>query len=259
MVVQHIKRFIIILLASILLFTITSCKGVYSKPVVFENDYYRYVIEQKKFFHGIYVIGFTELGLEQKELIFPYYIDDIPVVGVGYQYQIAFWTWDIINEFNSVKLEKLYYPLNMNDFSNCTISGYSNLPNCFILSKKLSWTSSFELKGGICSFFDYLSFSLDTNFSQDLIRKIANVEYLYNYDNAPSDNYYWIDSFNNSLISFIPPNPTRQDFVFIGWFKEPECLNEWDFNVDYTSDEILFNEINQYTAYNGISLYAKWI
>lgn len=26
-----------------------------------------------------------------------------------------------------------------------------------------------------------------------------------------------------------PPNPTKEGYIFDGWYKEPECVNEWNF------------------------------
>jgi uncharacterized protein (TIGR02145 family)/uncharacterized repeat protein (TIGR02543 family) len=41
-----------------------------------------------------------------------------------------------------------------------------------------------------------------------------------------------------------PAEPTRTDYSFAGWFKEPECSNKWDFGVDVVSGPVV--------------LYAKW-
>jgi len=41
-----------------------------------------------------------------------------------------------------------------------------------------------------------------------------------------------------------PPNPTYTDYVFGGWYKEPECVNSWYFNTD--------------VVISDTTLYAKW-
>lgn len=42
-----------------------------------------------------------------------------------------------------------------------------------------------------------------------------------------------------------PSNPTKADNIFDGWYKEPQCVNVWNFNAD--------------TVTSNITLYAKWI
>jgi uncharacterized repeat protein (TIGR02543 family) len=40
-------------------------------------------------------------------------------------------------------------------------------------------------------------------------------------------------------------DPTREGYTFKGWYKEPECTNEWDFNTDTATE-------------NKTKIYAKW-
>ena len=82
---------------------------------------------------------------------------------------------------------------------------------------------------------------------------------MYNYDNCPNDGYYWVDSYDNELITFIPPNPEREGYIFEGWYKEEDCINKWDFNTDKTGEELIIEENSQYNEYPGIYLYAKWV
>ena len=82
--------------------------------------------------------------------------------------------------------------------------------------------------------------------------------YLYNYVGCPNGGEYWVDSYDASPISFIPPEPEREEYRFCGWYKEPECINAWDFEKDVTGEELVISRDNQYTEYEGIYLYAKW-
>jgi hypothetical protein len=80
---------------------------------------------------------------------------------------------------------------------------------------------------------------------------------MYNYDNSPNEGYYWVDNYTNGLIEFIPPTPIREGYEFKGWYKEPECLNAWDFWEDILGDDILIGS-QQILEYTGTYLYAKW-
>ena len=82
---------------------------------------------------------------------------------------------------------------------------------------------------------------------------------MYNYNENPNDGYYWVDSYNESVITFIPPEPQRDGFAFAGWYKEAECINKWDFSIDITGKEIVLSPNKTYDTYEGIYLYAKWI
>lgn len=77
----------------------------------------------------------------------------------------------------------------------------------------------------------------------------ANVEYYLNFE---TEELYYIDFCeNDEKIQYIPPVPVREGYVFDGWYNEPECLNEWNFE----ENKILFDFEN----FNITKLYAKWI
>jgi len=101
----------------------------------------------------------------------------------------------------------------------------------------------------------------------------ANVSYYYNYENAPNggfywiddySNEYWIDDFNGEIIKYPPENPTREGYEFMGWYKEAECTNKWNFDVDivpvksYGVDSPDWNALRENYKYNETALYAKW-
>ena len=58
----------------------------------------------------------------------------------------------------------------------------------------------------------------------------ANVPYCLNYD---GNNYYYIDYYESGKkILYIPPEPQRDGYSFRWWFKETNCVNQCNFNVD---------------------------
>lgn len=66
-------------------------------------------------------------------------------------------------------------------------------------------------------------------------------------------------SFNLTVMKgFIPPEPQREGYTFEGWYKEEECINEWNFDVDITKEEIRLSTISRFEEYPGTYLYAKW-
>ena len=58
------------------------------------------------------------------------------------------------------------------------------------------------------------------------------------------------------MIEYIPNSPTRDGYTFGGWYKEPECINTWDFTTD-TIPQTQYDE-NEKEIYQETKLYAKW-
>ncbi len=49
----------------------------------------------------------------------------------------------------------------------------------------------------------------------------------------------------------------RDGYAFDGWYKEPECMNRWDFDAD-TLPEVKYTD-DEEEIYQETKLYAKWI
>lgn len=81
--------------------------------------------------------------------------------------------------------------------------------------------------------------------------RAANVAYFYNYENAPNDGYYWLDDLEDGeKITYIPENPTREGYLFGGWFKDEACTEVWDFETDTITKPA--------EGYYENKIYAKW-
>ena len=85
----------------------------------------------------------------------------------------------------------------------------------------------------------------------------ANVVYDINYLNEEYK-YHSVDNYEyGSLIEIIPPIPERDGYTFDGWYKEPECINEWNFETDTLPELKLDDEGNE--IFQETALYAKWV
>ena len=55
----------------------------------------------------------------------------------------------------------------------------------------------------------------------------------------------------------IPPIPERDGYAFDGWYKESDCINEWDFETDALPQAQVDDQGQE--IYQETKLYAKWI
>ena len=213
----------------------------------YESGYFRYAVSTEDDVQKAYLIGLTELGEQQKTLVYPEYIDQIKVYGLGYNRQ-SIWYLEEVLDFESENLEKLFLPTNPKE---------SNHPGAYLPNGvEVAWNLDRGNYGGIgqCKaavwgYNYYVHFVKP--YESDLTNYIANVSYMYNYVGAENEGYYWVDSYDAATITFIPPNPERLGYLFGGWYKEPACINPWNFETDGSH--------GNYDTYEGTYLYAKWV
>ena len=97
----------------------------------------------------------------------------------------------------------------------------------------------------------------------------TNIQYMYNYEEAPNEGYYWIDDLETGeTLSYIPKDPTREGYTFGGWYVDSECTTPYDFTISYMKKDLVKGEYyfsgnpyecwyypEDYVTY----IYAKWI
>lgn len=201
------------------------------------------------------IVGFTEQGNSKKYIVIPEYIDGIPVISFGHNADFAL----LVVQIDSDVLEKVYFesPIKAN---YSTFGGYNSV-------KKVMYpkVTEFSLNGfyGVDTYFPIKDFI--ENGGGGFITHGANISYYYNYENESDDEYYWIDDCDyGGIIEFIPPDPEREGYIFGGWYKEPECINEWDFETDTLPEEktemkeYSGGEVREEVVYQETILYAKW-
>lgn len=271
---MRLMRRKIIAIITLLCATVLCLSGCFANPEkylpVSESGYFKYAIGTSSLgTQEAYLTGFTELGEEQTHIIIPSEIDGIPIVNFGYERSISMWKHQTVCDFKSDKTERLYVPFNTDRiWRNDAYPSYT-CHNCSLVLWKDLGIGRYPCKNVIMGyelFLDYLDECKNTEYlygyqGSSIYNLLANVSFMYNYDNAEDDGYYWVDSYDNGLIKFIPPEPAREGYTFGGWFIEPECITPWDFGKDKTKAEIeiKFKDIESYNIGDITFLYAKWI
>ena len=97
-------------------------------------------------------------------------------------------------------------------------------------------------------------YGTEVNFA---IVKVANTSYIFNYEGAPNNGYFFINNFEDgALIENTPYVPLREGYTFAGWYKEEACINKCDFDIDVYEEQ--YDENGQ-LIFNELKLYAKWV
>ena len=87
--------------------------------------------------------------------------------------------------------------------------------------------------------------------------KKLNVSYLFNYEGEPNAGYFFARGFEaGGKIENTPYEPKREGYTFGGWYKEPECINAWNFDEDKLPEAKQDEEGN--AEFVETKLYAKW-
>ncbi len=82
--------------------------------------------------------------------------------------------------------------------------------------------------------------------------RVANTAYMFNYDGEPNGGYFFINNFDwGKKIDPAPYMPMRNGYDFKGWYKEPECINLWNFDSDTLPQESEIGENPETKLYAG--------
>ena len=127
----------------------------------------------------------------------------------------------------------------------------SNL--CFMSSKDQQ-TTDMPIATTDCSLM-YEGRTSGYEFKFKVIR--ANTTYHFNYEESPNEDIFFINDFERGgKIENTPYEPIREGYKFKGWYKEPECVNAWDFEKDTLPAPEYYENVE--LKYVETCLYAKW-
>ena len=204
-----------------------------------------------------YITGLTELGKQQRFLVIPEEIDGVRVSTIGERPLLQMWSSIGAADICSEKLEKVYFSTSVYIVAGSFRNSLNFTKAMIIANEAVNGLDEAQITRYYSNKV-YLGF---TAHSQEYNGR-ANVSYFYNYETEKNYGYYWIDDYDyGSKIEFIPPEPEREGYTFGGWYKEPECINKWDFETDVLPEEC--TEINEdgeeEVVYQETKLYAKWL
>lgn len=248
---------LIVIIITFLCCTGAQCKVRQTQPTEYGDFYYSIMTDDETGEQYIRLQGLTEQGQQKKYVIVPSEINGIKVRELNYAQG-----WYHEGGLDSDVLEKIYLPTSV-VVADLAFASCPKLNRVIMLDKnglKL-YDDRFDKRVFIMSE-EYNSDEYgNTNFYQRIFPVdvyFANVSFMYNYTDAENQGYYWIDDLDyGTKIEYVPEDPVRDGYEFGGWYKEPECVNAWDFEEDTLPEQALTDEGDE--LYQETRLYAKWI
>ncbi|MGN0769025.1 MAG: InlB B-repeat-containing protein [Christensenellales bacterium] len=216
--------------------------GCFKKDNELKTEYFRYdiVYSGRDGNYYVYIVGLTEEGAQLKNIVIPEEIDGMPVKYFR-------------GNSSAPNVKKIIVSYNVRTINSI---GLNNRGNFFVYDypdglKVLHVNCQYNrctLMGG--SF--YIASAALESFQKNMANpgaaySIANMQYLFNYDDSQNDGVFFIDDLDaGEELEIIPTTPKRDGYTFIGWFSEPECQNKIELNGYVKTDEEI------------VYLYAGW-
>jgi len=116
----------------------------------------------------------------------------------------------------------------------------------------------------------------DTTNYKSLDYLLANITFMYNYQDSPNEGCFWIDDLETGETLNYIPTPTRDGYTFGGWYADSECTMPYDFTLPHIKKPLKEGSYEWLEEKNGQTtntkeyylyypedyvtyIYAKWI
>ena len=270
------KKIMSVVMSIVMLLMCCGLVGCDSMIVLqFESDWrFKYYYDETR--DGYIIVG-TELFGYSDPMYIPAYYKGKPIIATGY-FKPGYMGGGTNYSIDCGSAKKVYYPFGVEErhhlsenrenyivsttggFSYSTLGSNTNVNTIFYLSdlmfdrihEEIIWCSLDTNKNPALKYEKLSStrFGFHYYFREDpmIIVQRANTSYMFNYDGAPNNGYFFINHYNEGdIIKNTPYKPMREGYIFDGWYKEPECINVVNFKKDIVLDEE-----------KETKLYAKW-
>ena len=247
---KYIKKICLLIAIITFVLILASCSNS-PRRTIYESGYFQYKILDIDCdgVKEILIMGLTEEGKQQETLVIPTIINGYEVTTLGHNNGFQGEQGRIYSDV----LRKIYITNHIKNIGNKHfLTMNDGVKRTFFIANAdgtLSWHFILDSFNNI-----YLPKKIkDINFPSQKEMNYANVIYDLNYG---ENNIFLVDDCDGTTVNILPPNPIRQGYEFIGWYKEPECINIWDFENDIVPVKE-YDQNGEYILKETI-LYAKW-
>ena len=253
------KKIFIILVSVVMFLAVTSCgkSRYYGNSIYYDAIEVGDVVVAKRPDGYYQMIKFTEAAYNKEVVVIPSHINGKPLIGIG--------------SFGGLFVDRMfrcdYYAYEELNNPYTQLSPFKQLnakiiyigahhQNQRVLSEILASETLEKVVSTNCDNFDFYDKLNPTCFHSETAMSVVSIKEhdddvlanVWFYMNDSVNSVYWIDYEENDSTIFEPPTPYLEGHEFLGWYKEPECINKWDFNKDKF---IVSSDVN-------VKLYAKW-
>lgn len=199
---------------------------------------------------------YSENDLNNVELV----IDNKPIKYVNFRSKYLYNDMLLSEQLKKIAINKLFIYQETCFIDSHQIYGLSGIKKIIEFSPKLSYSILNDLKDNYYSLPTLFRNDIDGtifNLSQKNYQYLyANVIYYLNYD--IDDELYFLDDYDGTIIDYLPSVPTRDGYLFTGWYTNRECTTIWNEST-VINKEIQLNESGDYIyTYHPTILYAGW-
>ncbi|WP_162849140.1 InlB B-repeat-containing protein [Haploplasma axanthum] len=243
-----------IVLAIIILFisvTLISCSGkhypyesgdfLYSKIGVANPDV------------NIAIIGLSEEGKKKETLIFPTILDGFYVTKIGTIFASGSKPIEISNA------KSVYFPSTIILRSSIKYQHTEEQEVNVYIGSRFPDTNLYPIKEYLKNskiFINYEYLIEEEKIGHDAWYNYIPANIAYYIGNEERD-LFFVDDADGTKVNVIPPDPYKEGYNFMGWYKEIEGINKWDFENDIIPSK-QYDEEGEY-QFIETKIYAKWV
>ncbi|MBQ9900344.1 MAG: InlB B-repeat-containing protein, partial [Acholeplasmatales bacterium] len=207
----------------------------------------------------VMLIAFSKEGKKKDTIVIPTLIKGRKVTTLGYMKDYllddgnGIWTAD----FSGASYSKIYFHCYLTTYR--ISSGY-DIFCCSTITSKFFYgaylrTTDLMIVSEKSLYKCYIPFLCKEGYETRAHYNYNSANVVY-YLNDDTDSTFFCDDCDGTKVNVIPPDPYRDGYKFIGWYKEKEGINEFDFEKEIIPSKE-YDVENNYIL-NETSIYAKW-
>ena len=157
-------------------------------------------------------------------------------------------------EITITNAKKLYFPKNYSfKYSSFNFQLPDNETGITTYISESSFTNYFDsIYKNVCMNCDKVFASEKFFDEHGSIYKLEKANVAYYID----EEIYFIDDCDGTIVNVIPPVPYKEGYEFVGWYKDINGIDKWDFENDTISKKEYDEEGNY--IFNETKIYSKW-